>query len=180
MRTTFLTFMMAVIATTATFAQTFTLKSRELGGQFTNKHYLNGMGYTGENKSPELYWENTPEGTKSFAVTMYDLDAPIGSGFWHWVVFNIPANVTELKSDAGNISNKLMPGQAVQSNTDMGTPGYAGAAPNDGPAHRYLITVYALNKTLDLDKNATPASVGFNMFFSTIQKASIIVYGQKK
>lgn len=181
MRISLLTTVLTTLLTTTTvFAQTFTLKSKELGGQFTNKHYLNGMGHTGENKSPQLYWENAPEGTQSFAVTMYDLDAPTGSGFWHWVVFNIPANVNELKSDAGNVSQHILPVPAIQSNTDMGMPGYAGAAPNDGPAHRYLITVYALNKKLDLDKNATPAYVGFTMFFSTIQKASLIVYAQKK
>ncbi|UII31706.1 YbhB/YbcL family Raf kinase inhibitor-like protein [Fulvivirga ulvae] len=157
--------------------QTFTLKSNELGGQLTNKQYLNGMGYTGENQSPQLSWENAPEGTKSFAVTIYDLDAPTGSGFWHWVVFNIPANVKELNSGAGDASKELLPVGAIQSKTDMGVPGYAGAAPNAGPAHRYLITVYALDKELDLDENATPAYVGFNMHFSTLGKASLLVYG---
>lgn len=160
-------------------AQTFTLKSNELGGQFTNKQYLNGMGYTGENQSPQLYWENPPCGTKSFAVTMYDLDAPTGSGFWHWVVFNIPADITELKSGAGDVNKDLMPAGAIQSNTDMGVPGYAGAAPTEGALHRYVITVYAVDKMLDLDKNATPAYVGFNLHFSTLAKASLLVYGQK-
>jgi Raf kinase inhibitor-like YbhB/YbcL family protein len=157
---------------------TFTLKSNELGGQLSNKQYVNGMGFTGENQSPQLYWENAPAETQSFAVTILDLDAPTGNGFWHWVVFNIPANISELKSGAGDLTKNLIPG-AIQSNTDMGTPGYAGAAPPEGPAHRYLITVHALSKKLDLDKNATPAYVGFNLHFSTLQKASLIVYGQK-
>jgi Raf kinase inhibitor-like YbhB/YbcL family protein len=161
-------------------AQTFTLKSNELGGQFTNKQYANGMGFSGENKSPQLYWENAPKETQSFAVTVYDLDAPTGSGFWHWVVFNIPANVHELKSDAGDVSKHLLPEGVVQSNTDMGTPGFVGAAPPAGPAHRYLITVYALSKKLELDKTATPAYVGFNMYFATLSKASLLVYGQKQ
>ena len=112
---------------------TFTLKSKELGGQLTNKQYANGMGFSGENQSPQLYWENAPLSTQSFAVTIYDLDAPTGSGFWHWVVFNIPANVYELQSDAGNTAAHLLPEGAIQSNTDMGTPGYAGAAPQGGP-----------------------------------------------
>ncbi|HEX4849357.1 MAG TPA: YbhB/YbcL family Raf kinase inhibitor-like protein, partial [Puia sp.] len=73
--------------TTASFAQTFTLKSKDVGGQATNKEVFNGFGCSGENISPELYWENVPAGTKSFAVTMYDPDAPTGSGFWHWVIF---------------------------------------------------------------------------------------------
>jgi len=168
----------AVLSGSAT-AQTFTLKSKELGGQLTQKQYLNGMGFKGDNQSPELYWENAPASTQAFAVTIYDLDAPTGSGFWHWVVFNIPADVHELPSGSGDLSKKLMPAAAVQSNTDMGQPGYAGAAPNEGPAHRYLITVYALAKKLELDKNATPAFVGFNLHFATLAKASLIVYGQK-
>ncbi len=160
-------------------AQKFTLKSNELGGQLTSKQYVNGMGFSGENQSPQLYWENAPQETQSFAVTMYDLDAPTGSGFWHWVVFNIPADVHELKADAGEPTGNLLPEDAVQSNTDMGVPGYAGAAPPEGPAHRYLITVYALGNKLELDKNATPAFVGFNMHFATLAKASLLVYGQK-
>jgi Raf kinase inhibitor-like YbhB/YbcL family protein len=110
---------------------------------------------------------------------MYDFDAPTGSGFWHWVVFNLPADATELKSGAGDPTKKLLPPAAVQSNTDFGVPGYAGAAPTPGPAHRYLITVYALDKKLALDKNATPAYVGFNLTEATLAKASLLVYGQK-
>lgn len=161
-------------------AQTFTLKSNELGGQLTNRHYANGWGFNGENQSPQLSWENAPEATESFAITMHDLDAPTGSGFWHWVVFDIPKHIHELPSGAGDPRNALFPEGAVQSNTDAGAPGYIGAAPNEGPAHRYLITVYALNKKLDLGENVTPAFVGFNMHFATLAKASLIVYGQKQ
>ncbi|SEW44862.1 YbhB/YbcL family Raf kinase inhibitor-like protein [Chitinophaga arvensicola] len=159
---------------------TFTLKSNELGGQLNNKHYINGMGFTGENQSPQLYWEHAPEGTRSFAVTMYDLDAPTGSGFWHWVVFNIPVHINELPSGAGDTAKQLLPESVVQSITDLGTPGYVGAAPPEGPAHRYLITVHALSQPLELDKNATPAFVGFSMHFATLGKASLLVYGQKQ
>lgn len=160
--------------------KTFTLKSNELGGQLTSKHYLNGMGYTGENLSPQLSWENAPEGTQAFAVTVYDMDAPTGSGFWHWVVFNIPADVHELQPGAGDADKKLLPEGAVQSNTDIGVPGYVGLAPNEGPAHRYLITVHALDKKLELEENTTPAFVGFTMHFATLAKASLLVYGQKQ
>jgi Raf kinase inhibitor-like YbhB/YbcL family protein len=145
----------------------FTLKSNELGGQLNPHNYAEGG-----NQSPQLYWENAPAGTQSFAVTMYDLDAPTGSGFWHWVVFNIPATTTEIPAGT-------FPADAIQSNTDMGTPGYAGAAPPPGPAHRYVITVHALNTTLDLGANVTPAYVGFNLHFTTLAKASLLVYGQK-
>ncbi|TWJ03203.1 hypothetical protein JN11_00740 [Mucilaginibacter frigoritolerans] len=158
---------------------TFTLKSNELGGQLNHEQYSNGMGFTGQNRSPQLYWENAPKDTKAFALTMYDLDAPTGSGFWHWVAFNIPSNVNELLSDAGDPAKNLIPGNVIQSNTDMGTPGYAGAAPPEGPAHRYLITVYALAQEIELDQNATPAYVGFNLHYATLAKASLLVYGQK-
>ena len=161
-------------------AQNFTLKSNELGGQLANKHYLNGMGYTGENQSPQLYWEDAPEGTKSFAVTIYDMDAPTGLGFYHWGIFNIPANITELKSGAGDLNKSLSPQEAIQIKNDYGVAGYGGAAPNAGPAHRYIITVYALNKPLDLDKNTTPAYLGFNLHFASLAQASLLVYGKKK
>lgn len=175
--------MQKIMATENTVAisngNTFTLKSRELGGQLNNRQYANGMGFNGENKSPQLYWENVPEGTQCFAVTVYDMDAPTGSGFWHWIVFNIPEDTRELVSGAGDPGKDLLPQGAIQSNTDAGVPGYIGAAPNEGSAHRYLITVYALSKELGLDKNATPAFVGFNMHFATLAKASLVVYGQK-
>ncbi|PMD99280.1 kinase inhibitor [Siphonobacter sp. BAB-5405] len=167
------------MTTIGTSSATFTLKSTELGGQLTNSQYFNGMGFSGANQSPQLYWENAPSETKAFAVTMYDIDAPTGSGLWHWVVFNIPAEVWELPSGAGDPTNNQLPKGALQSNTDLGTPGYVGAAPPEGPAHRYLITVHALSKTLELDQNATPALVGFNLHFATLAKASLVAYGQK-
>jgi len=174
-----MTFAVAIMYAGSVMAQNFTLKSTELGGQLTDNQYLNGMGFTGANQSPQLYWEHAPKETRAFAITMYDLDAPTGSGFWHWVVFNIPAGVHELKTDAGDPGKNLLPEGAIQSNTDMGKPGYAGAAPPEGPAHRYLITVYALAKKLDLDQHATPAFVGFNLHYATLARASLMVYGQK-
>lgn len=160
-------------------AQTFTLKSADIGGQATQKEFYNGFGCSGQNISPQLSWENAPADTKAFAVTMYDKDAPTGSGFWHWVVFNIPANVTELKSGAGDPSKNLMPKDAIQGNTDYGKPGYGGPCPPPGAPHQYLITVYALKSKIDLDKNATPAVVGFNLNANAIAKASIVMYGQR-
>lgn len=159
-------------------AQNFTLKSNELGGQFTNKQFLNGFGYSGENVSPQLSWEDAPAGTQSFAVTIYDKDAPTGSGFWHWVVFNIPANVNELPSGAGDITKKLMPAGVVQSVTDYGKPGFGGAAPPPGLAHEYLITVYALKGKLNLGAEASAALVGFNLNGLVLAKASIVAYAQ--
>jgi Raf kinase inhibitor-like YbhB/YbcL family protein len=159
-------------------SQTFTLRSKDIGGQATQKQVFNGFGCSGENISPELFWENAPEGTKSFAMTMYDRDAPTGSGFWHWVVFDIPANVNELKSGAGDLSKALAPAGSVQSLTDFGQAGYGGPCPPAGHGfHQYLITVYALkSEKLGIDKSATPANVGFNLFSNTIEKASMVMY----
>lgn len=161
-------------------AQTFTLKSNDIGGQATNKQMANSFGCHGENMSPELHWENAPAGTQAFAVTIFDVDAPTGSGFWHWVVFNIPANVTELKTDAGNPAKNLAPAGTIQVNNDGGVPGYIGPCPPPGPIHQYLITVFALKSKISLDKNASPALVGFYLYGNVIEKASMVMYAQNK
>lgn len=160
-------------------AQTFTLKSTEVGGQATQKQFANVFGCKGENISPQLLWENPPAGTQSFAVTIYDKDAPTGSGFWHWTIINIPADVRELKSGAGDVAKGLAPKGSIQIKNDAGTPGYIGPCPPAGAAHQYLITVYALKTKLDLDANATPAYVGFNLHFQTLEQASIVMYGKQ-
>lgn len=159
-------------------AQTFTLKSNELGGQATTKQVFGGFGCTGENVSPQLSWANAPEGTKSFAITMYDPNAPTGSGWWHWLAFDIPPNIKELKSGAGSIQSKLLPEGVIQSLTDYGTTGYGGPCPPEGHGfHTYIITVYALNTdNLGLDEKANPALVGYMINSKTIEKSSIVVY----
>jgi Raf kinase inhibitor-like YbhB/YbcL family protein len=160
------------------FAQTFTLKSKDIGGQMTMQQVLNGFGCTGQNISPQLSWENVPAGTKSFAVTIYDKDAPTGSGFWHWVVFDLPASTTELKQGAGDAAKKLLPAGAIESVTDFGKPGYGGPCPPEGHGiHEYLITVYALKiEKLGLDAKATTGLAGFYLNGNTLAKASIVAY----
>jgi Raf kinase inhibitor-like YbhB/YbcL family protein len=172
-------FALCVCGWQACSAQTFTLTSKDVGGQATQKQFSNTFGCHGENLSPELSWANAPAGTQSFAVTMYDKDAPTGSGFWHWVMFNIPATTTELVTDAGDINKALAPTDATQSNTDAGQPGYTGPCPPPGAPHQYLITVYALKNKLDLSKNASPALVGFYLSSNMLAKASIVFYGQQ-
>ncbi|PWG79238.1 YbhB/YbcL family Raf kinase inhibitor-like protein [Pararcticibacter amylolyticus] len=161
-----------------TSGQTFTLSSADLGGQFTNEFIAANFGCTGSNKSPELHWTNAPAGTKSFAVTMYDADAPTGSGFWHWVLVDIPSNVMQLKSGAGSIPQKLAPDGSLQSLNDTGAPGYQGPCPPEGEtAHRYIITVYALNTPkLGTSSQSTAALTGFMLHSATIARASLIVY----
>src|SRR3981081_985369 len=130
---------------------TFTVRSNSFGdGDYLAKsHVLSadfGFGCDGGNQSPHLAWSGAPAGTKSFAVTCYDPDAPTGSGFWHWVVINIPPNVTELALDAGNRKSPKLPHGALQPRTDFGAPGYGGPCPPAGDhPHRYLFTAFAVS-----------------------------------
>lgn len=165
----------------AAFAQTFTLSSPSLGGQMTEKQMYQGFGCKGENVSPELVWENAPEGTKSFAVTMYDPDAPTGSGWWHWVVFDIPATSKGLQAGAGDVTKNMIHKNAIQSMTDYGKKGFGGPCPPEGDGlHAYVITVYALSKeTLELNSDVNAATVGFYLNKLSIGKASIIGYYER-
>lgn len=162
-------------------AQTFTLKSKDLGGQATMKNVLNGFGCSGDNLSPQLYWENAPAGTKSFGLTIYDQDAPTGSGWWHWIMFDIDKQVTSLPAGAGNTDMRQAPPAAIQSKTDFGKPGYGGPCPPAGKgAHRYIITVYALKtEKLGLGAEASPAMVGFSLEQNALRKASMVFYYQQ-
>lgn len=162
-------------------AQQFTLKSEDLEGQLTESQVFSGFGCRGKNISPSLKWINAPANTKSFAVTVYDPDAPTGSGWWHWIIFNIPADITELKADAGRIEQKLAPAGSIQSVTDFGKPGFGGPCPPQGDkAHRYIFTVYALSvPKLDLDEKTPPAMVAFMLNSKAIAKASLMSYYQR-
>jgi Raf kinase inhibitor-like YbhB/YbcL family protein len=130
------------------------------GTQLSSTHVFNSFGCKGKNQSPQLSWSGAPEDTKSFVVTAYDPDAPTGSGWWHWVAFNIPSDVSSLPTNAS--TSDKMPKGAVQSKTDFGFEHFGGACPPAGEVHRYQFTVYALDvEKLDLDKSASPALVGF-------------------
>jgi Raf kinase inhibitor-like YbhB/YbcL family protein len=149
------------------------------GPKLSLDQVFNGMGCGGKNISPELRWSGAPAATKSFAVTVYDPDAPTGSGWWHWTVYNIPASAKELARDAG--SGRGLPAGAVQGTTDFGKPGYGGACPPKGDKpHRYFFTVYALNvPSIDVPATASAANVGFNVHAHTIGKAGFVArYGR--
>ena len=143
----------------AMFGVRFRLFSDDIdeGGTLPTKQLLNGFGHRCGNRSPHLAWEGVPEGTKSFVVTMYDPDAPTGSGFWHWVLVDLPANVRELPADVASL-----PAGGRQTRNDLGTREYAEAAPPPGPAHRYVYTIKALSvEKLPVPDDASGALVGF-------------------
>ncbi|HTW76073.1 MAG TPA: kinase inhibitor [Steroidobacteraceae bacterium] len=139
---------------------------------------FNGMGHRGANLSPHLKWSDPPAGTRSFVVTLYDPDAPTGSGWWHWVVANIPATTDTLPRGCGSGQGGL-PRGALQTRTDFGRPGYGGAAPPPGKAHRYIFTVHALSaEQIDVDENASGALVGFLTHMHSLGSASLTaLYG---
>lgn len=163
-----------LLTTTAVMADSFRLASPQLKADelIGNEQVFNGFGCQGGNVSPALQWKGAPADTKSFAVTVYDQDAPTGSGWWHWVIFNIPANVTALAKDAGNPQANLAPTGSIQSRTDFGKPGYGGPCPPTGDKpHRYQFTVHALKTDkLPLDENAPASMVGFYLHQNLIKK----------
>lgn len=167
----------ALLAATALSAGGFTLHSNDLGGQLTKTQEFAGFGCDGKNISPELHWSDAPKGTKSFAVTVYDPDAPTGSGWWHWVVFNIPASTTSLPAGFGDTAQKHAI-NAVQSVTDYGKAGFGGACPPKGDRpHRYLFTVHALDiGHLDLDAKVSPALAGYMINANSLGKATLVSY----
>ena len=155
---------------------TFTLSSNDItdGGVLPDAQ-VQAKG----NTSPHLKWSGAPEGTKSYAVTCYDPDAPTGSGFWHWTVANIPAEVTGLAEGA---SGAGLPKGAVEGRTDYGEPGFGGAAPPPGHGpHRYIFTVFAVDvDTLPVTPEDSGAKYGFNLHFHTLAKASITATYENK
>jgi Raf kinase inhibitor-like YbhB/YbcL family protein len=157
----------------------FTLTSDDLehGKTMPQTHVFSGWGQAGENLSPHLRWEGAPAETKSFAVTCYDPDAPTESGFWHWLLFDLPSSVTELPRAAGSGEMAGLPAGATHARNDFGTKAYGGAAPpaGDGP-HRYFFVVHALGvESVGLDSDAAPAVVGFTCNANVLARASVVV-----
>lgn len=145
------------------------------GGTLKQAQVLHGFGCSGQNISPALTWKGEPQGTQSFAVTVYDPDAPTGSGWWHWVVFDIPVNTHSLAEGAGTLEGKALPPDAKQGRSDYGTHAYGGVCPPAGDKpHRYIFTVYALKVAhLDVPADASAAMIGFMIHGNTIGSTSI-------
>ena len=163
-------------AAAASHAGGFTLSSPEIkaGGMIPASFEFKGFGCNGDNKSPALKWSGAPAGTKSFAVTVYDPDAPTGSGWWHWMVIDIPAQTSELAADAGNAGGTGLPKGARQVRIDYGVNAFGGVCPPAGDkAHRYIFTVHALKTDkLDIPADATAALTGFMINANSLGKAS--------
>ena len=167
-------FLLAMTTASPAIAQDFSLTSTTIseGEQLPNSVVFEGFGCEGENQSPQLSWAGAPEGTKSFAITAYDPDAPTGSGWWHWNVVNIPASIDSVSLNA-SIGNNLPEG-SIEIRNDFGIVGFGGACPPPGQVHRYIFTIYALGtEQLELPDSPSNALVGFMTRANMLDSASI-------
>lgn len=151
---------------------TLTSTDFEEGGPLPEWAWGTGAAAGGADRSPQLSWSGVPEGTKSLALSVFDPDAPTGSGFWHWAVFNLPADLTELPADAGSGADGALPAGAVTLPNETRTKRFIGAAPPAGTGvHRYFFVLDALDvDALDVPADATPAILGFNRHFHTLAR----------
>ncbi|WP_037468790.1 YbhB/YbcL family Raf kinase inhibitor-like protein [Shewanella marina] len=156
----------------------FTLSSPSVtnGQSFSNEQLFNQWGCTGKNISPELNWTDPPAGTKSFAITLYDPDAPTGSGWWHWLVLNIEPTIRTLAADAGNLSQKNIPAGSRMIRNDFGFFGYGGACPPpNAKPHQYHLTIYALDTDkISIPKDASGALAGYYILQHSLAKSVLI------
>jgi Raf kinase inhibitor-like YbhB/YbcL family protein len=135
---------------------------------------FNSFGCSGQNLSPALSWSHAPPGTQSFALLVHDPDAPTGSGWWHWLVYNIPASASSLPAAAGGESGKLMPAGAVQGRTDFGAHAYGGPCPPPGKVHHYHFRLFALKvPKLEVPADASAAFISFNVHANALAEAQI-------
>ena len=165
-------------------AAEFRLSSPDIaaGGTIANKFVYKGFGCSGENVSPALSWSGAPAGTRSFALLVHDADAPTGgAGWWHWLVYNIPAGATTIAQGAGTADGAALPAGSVQGRTDFGSPGWGGPCPPVGHGlHHYRFTLYALKVAkLDVADGASAALIGYMANANALGKAKLLgLYGR--
>lgn len=172
--------MLLILLSSHAMAFTVTTNVNDKDKNAINRFVFSGFGCKGENHSPEVVWKDAPKDAKSFAVTMYDPNAPTGSGWWHWTLVNIPTTVNKLEENASADKTKLPKG-SVEGRTDFGKAGYGGLCPPVGDKpHHYIITVHALKvPSIDVNGEASGAMVGFNLNANSIAKASTtFTYGR--
>ena len=164
-------------ASAAVSAGTLTLTSKDIAqGEFMPKaHEFTGFGCSGGDLSPHLQWSGAPKGTKSFAITAYDPDAPTGSGWWHWQLVNLSKNVTQIATGAGSTKKDLAPAGSMQIENDYGSRGFGGACPPTGDGiHHYRFTIHALSVgKLELPEGASGALTGYMINANTIESSTI-------
>jgi Raf kinase inhibitor-like YbhB/YbcL family protein len=169
--------LVSLMISTSVFAGSLSLSSNDIsqGKHMTKTQEFTGFGCAGADTSPQLAWSGAPKGTKSFAITAYDPDAPTGSGWWHWQILNIPVAVTELLAGAGDTKRDLAPEGSLQVENDYGGRGFGGACPPAGHGiHHYRFTVHALSiAILELPENASGALAGYMINSNTLESSTI-------
>jgi Raf kinase inhibitor-like YbhB/YbcL family protein len=162
----------------------FELTSQDVeDGQEMPTPQVSGIfGAGGADVSPQLSWSGHPDATKSFAVTVYDPDAPTASGFWHWAVVDLPVNATSLETGAGDEAGASLPPGAFQLRNDAGIARYVGAGPPPGHGpHHYHVVVHAVDvDSLGIGRDATPAFLGFNLFTHTLARARLVPWYEQR
>lgn len=167
-------FLCASVATADDHAMTLTSTDIEHGSFMDKAQEFAGFGCTGDDQSPQLSWSGAPEGTKAFAVFAYDPDAPTGSGWWHWQLINIPADVTGLAAGVGSADSEDLPEGSQQMRNDYGNAAFGGACPPPGDgAHRYQFTVFALSQVLEIPADASAALTGYMVNANSLASATI-------
>ncbi|MGS2718646.1 YbhB/YbcL family Raf kinase inhibitor-like protein [Eionea flava] len=170
------TVLLSSALTHVAFADSLQLSSDDIShGEFMAKaQEFEGFGCSGDNASPHLTWSGAPAETKAFAILAYDPDAPTGSGWWHWQVVNIPAEVTAISTGAGTVDGKRMPAGSLQIENDYGSKSFGGACPpKKNGAHRYQFTIHALSKKLALPDNASAALTGYFVNANSLASSTI-------
>lgn len=173
-------FILAISTTNAFSSTVFNMSSGDIkmGTKISNKYVFNGFGCSGKNISPEITWKNAPQGTKSFAVTVYDPDAPTGSGWWHYLAVNIPATYNKFPTNFSKKNSFKVTDDILQIRNDFGIRNFGGPCPPEGDKpHRYIWTIYALSvEKLEVPEDATAALAGFMINANSIAKASLEVF----